>query len=84
MAYGRENVIKSDILHIDDSNKRATFIGDLSNAPQIPDNTFDCFIMTQTLQYIFDFKKALRTCRRILKPGGTLLLTVPNISPISV
>jgi SAM-dependent methyltransferase len=82
-AYGRDKVIKSDILHIDESNKSATFIGDLSNAPHLPDNTFDCFIMTQTLHLIYDFKEALRRCRRILKPGGTLLLTVPYINPIA-
>ncbi|MEO7962104.1 MAG: glycosyl transferase family 2, partial [Ginsengibacter sp.] len=27
-------------------------------------------------------KAALRTCHRILKPGGVLLLTVPGITPI--
>jgi SAM-dependent methyltransferase len=60
----------------------ATFIGDLSHAPQIPDNTFDCLILTQTLHLIYDFKAALVTCYRILKPGGTLLLTSPGITPI--
>nr|MDQ6890483.1 methyltransferase domain-containing protein [Bacteroidota bacterium] len=49
---------------------------------QIPDNTFDAIILTQTLHLIYDFKAALSTCHRILKPGGTLLLTVPGITPI--
>jgi hypothetical protein len=31
---------------------------------------------------IYDFKSALHTCHRILKPGGVLLLTVPGITPI--
>lgn len=80
--FGSDNITKIDILHVDESNKEATFIGDLSNAPHIPDNTFDCFVLIQTLHLIYDFKEALRTCYRILKPGGVLLLTVPGITPI--
>lgn len=80
--YGTAAVLRSDILHIDASNPRATFVGDLSAAPHVPDNTFDCLILTQTLHLIYDFKAALHTCYRILKPGGTLLLTVPGITPI--
>lgn len=82
MLYGGNNVTKSDILHVDDKNDAATIIGDISNAPQISDNTFDCIILTQTLHLIYDFKEALKTCHRILKPGGSLLLTVPGITPI--
>ncbi|OUJ71209.1 glycosyltransferase [Hymenobacter crusticola] len=80
--YGKGKVAQSDILDIESDNSKATFIGDLSAAPQIPDNTFDCLIITQTLHLIYDFKSALQTCYRILKPGGVLLLTVPGLSPI--
>jgi len=83
MQYGGDKVEKSDILHIDDSNKSATFVGDLSDAPHLPDNTFDCLVLTQTLHLIYEFKDALKTCHRILKPGGALLLTVPGITPIA-
>jgi len=82
LRFGGNKVTKSDILHVDESNTQATFIGDLSNAPQLPDNSFDCIVLTQTLHLIYDYKDALRTCYRILKPGGALLLTVPGISHI--
>ncbi|GAB3530113.1 hypothetical protein GCM10027443_10310 [Pontibacter brevis] len=82
MQYGGANVTKSDILHVNDTNPEATIIGDISDAPHIPDNTFDCIVLTQTLHLIYDFKGALQTCHRILKPGGSLLLTVPGISQI--
>ena len=39
-------------------------------------------MLTQTLHLIYDFKGALATCHRILKPGGALLLTSPGITPI--
>lgn len=82
MLFGGNKIKQSDILHIDESNDKATFVGDISNAPQIPDNTFDAVILTQTLHLIYNFKDALNTCHRILKPGGVLLLTVPGITPI--
>ncbi|SIR44375.1 glycosyltransferase [Pontibacter lucknowensis] len=82
LQFGGKQVTKSDILHVDSTNKAATYIGDISDAPHIPDSMFDCIILTQTLHLIYDFKAALRTCHRILKPGGVLLLTVPGITPI--
>jgi SAM-dependent methyltransferase len=77
-----QGVTQSDILHVSADNPQATFVGDLSDAPHIPDNLFDCLILTQTLQMIYDYKQALATCHRILKPGGALLITVPGISPL--
>jgi SAM-dependent methyltransferase len=44
---------------------------------------FDCIIMTQTLQLIYDMRSALRTLHRILAPGGVLLVTVPTVSRIA-
>jgi SAM-dependent methyltransferase len=83
IQYGGSKVTQSDILHIDESNKQATFIGDLSTATHIPDNSFDAIVLTQTLHLIYKYADALDNCRRILKPGGTLLITVPGISHIA-
>lgn len=82
LRFGGDKVVQSDILHVDDSNPKATITGDLSNAPHIPDNHFDCIILTQTLHLVYNYKAVIQTCSRILKPGGTLLLTVPGITPI--
>jgi glycosyltransferase involved in cell wall biosynthesis len=82
LKYGGNAVTQSDILHVDATNSKATFVGDLTHAPQVPDNTFDCVVLTQTLHLIYDFKAALATCHRILKPGGVLLMTNPYITPI--
>ncbi|MEI6381864.1 MAG: methyltransferase domain-containing protein, partial [Cyanobacteriota bacterium ELA615] len=49
----------------------------------ISDNTFDCLILTETLQLIYEIRQALQTTYRILKPGGVVLATVPGISQIS-
>jgi SAM-dependent methyltransferase len=73
-------VEQSDVLDIDPGNRDATIVADLSAADAVPTASFDCFILTQTLQYIYDLKAAVDHAHRILRPGGTLLCTVPLVS----
>jgi SAM-dependent methyltransferase len=76
-------VERSDVLDIDPTNPSATIVADLANADDVPSETFDCFILTQTLQYIYDLRSAVEHAHRILRPGGTLLCTVPTVSRIA-
>jgi glycosyltransferase involved in cell wall biosynthesis len=78
--FGGDRVSQSDVLDADIDNPTATLIADLADAALILDNTYDCVILTQTLQFVYDTQAALRTIHRILKPGGVLLVTVPCIS----
>lgn len=82
-SFGDERVMKSDVLHIAEKRPGVTVIGDLTKADHIPSNSFDCLILTQTLQVIFDVSAAVRTVYRILKPSGVVLASVPGISKIS-
>jgi glycosyltransferase involved in cell wall biosynthesis len=82
LRYGGSAITQSDVLHVAKANDTVTFVGDLSDAPQIPSDAFDCIILTQTLHFIYDYKAALKNCHRVLKKGGTLLLTIPGISHI--
>lgn len=61
----------------------AQIVGDLSDCPYVPDDSFDCVVLTQTLHYFSDMSAAVREIYRILAPGGVLLCTVPGISQIS-
>jgi SAM-dependent methyltransferase len=83
LRFGGDKVTQSDILFAGEGNPNATIIGDLTNASNIPDETFDCFICTQTLLCIYDIKAAIHTIHRILKPGGVVLVTIPGISQIA-
>ena len=83
VEYGGARVTRSDILHADASNPRATLVADLADGAALPSDSFDCFICTQTLTYIYDVQRAVRTIHRILAPGGVLLATVPGISQMS-
>lgn len=82
-CFGGDKVTRSDVLHVAQNNEGVTIIGDLADAENIPSGRFDCFILTQTLQLIYDLDAAAKTIHRILKPGGILLATVPGISKIS-
>lgn len=81
--FGGARVAKCDVLHVWEGNPKATLVADLTCADPIPSETFDCIILTQTLQYIYDVRAALRHLYRILKPGGVLLATFPGISQIA-
>ena len=75
-------VTKSDILDISQKNKTATLYGDLQNLKKvIPNDTYDCIIVTHVLGLIPEVEEALQELKRILKPGGVLLVTSSCLSP---
>lgn len=82
--YGGVKVVRSDILDINSKNSRATIVDDLRALKTIRDNYYDCIILTQVLQFIDDVDAAVKQCYRVLKPGGTLLVTVPSLSRIDI
>jgi SAM-dependent methyltransferase len=81
--FGGNRVSRSEILHYTTDNVKATIVADLTDAGNIPSNSFDAIILTQTLQFIYDIRAAIKTLQRILKPGGVLLATCHGISQIS-
>jgi SAM-dependent methyltransferase len=82
VRFGGTQVKRSYILHVDATNPRATFVGDLSRPDVLPLATFDCIVLTQTLHLIFDMRAAIATLHRALKSGGVLLITAPGISAV--
>ena len=75
-------VSHSDVLDINASNSQANVIVDLADAPELATATYDCVILTQTLQFILAFTDAIRTVQRVLTPNGVLLATIPTVSRI--
>ena len=83
LRYGGDRVVRSDVLHVADAKPVITIIGDLVSGAGLPSDEFDCAVVTQTLQFIYDNHAVVRTLHRILKPGGVALVTVPGITKIS-
>ena len=80
--FGGSRVARSDVLHVHHGNPRATLVGDLTDPGVLPEDAFDCIVLTQTLQLIYDVRLAIVRLHRTLAPGGVVLVTAPGISQI--
>jgi SAM-dependent methyltransferase len=74
-------VSRQDVLHVREQ-KGATIVADLSRPNSLPEQAFDCIILTQTLQLIYDLPQAIREVHRALRQDGVVLATVPGISSV--
>ena len=82
--FGGSAVTGSDVFNYKADTPGTTLSGDLASCENtIADNSFDCIILTQTLQFIYDVRSVAQTLHRILKPGGHVLVTMAGISQIS-
>ena len=81
--FGGSQVTRADVLNVDPGHPETTIVADLAVAHEIPADSFDCLVITQTLHLLYDLPAAVRTLQRILRPGGTVLATFPGISPLS-
>lgn len=52
-------------------------VGDAEKLP-FPDGHFDKVIASEVIEHIPDWKKSLSEMHRVLKPKGTLVVSVPN------
>ena len=80
LRFGGDRVTHSDVLDVRVDHPDATIVADLTVGDGIPSDAFDCIILTQVLNFIYDVKAAIRTIHRILKPGGCVLVSVAGIS----
>jgi 2-polyprenyl-3-methyl-5-hydroxy-6-metoxy-1,4-benzoquinol methylase len=51
----------------------------LNEGLPFPDESFDCAVCIETIEHLRDRYAFLAGCARVLKPGGTLILTTPNV-----
>jgi hypothetical protein len=79
--FGDDRVTQPLVMHVHDGYG-ADFVCDLSR--ECPREAFlDCFILTQTLPFVYDVRSTIRNALRMLKPGGSLLVTAGGVSQIS-
>jgi len=80
--YGSNSIHRYEVLDINCDNPKATIIADLASGKGVPENAYDCFVMTQTLQFIYAAAAAVANAYKLLKPGGVMLATVPGLTPL--
>lgn len=78
--YGGNNVRRSIVMDVNSKAEMVDFNANLETGEGIRDGIADCFILTQTLMYIFDIRKAAENVSRLLKNGGTALITCSGLS----
>ena len=54
---------------------------DISAMPSVPDRLFDTVICCDVLEHVPNDLAAMREIHRTLRPGGTAILTVPQMDP---
>lgn len=72
-----------DVLHVDSAHPGTTVVGDLTRADTLPRGQFDCFVCTQTFNFVLDPVAAIAGAHRLLAPGGSLVATVAGLTQIS-
>lgn len=78
--FGGDRVTRLDVMHLDDTNREATIVADLTRPNTVEDARFDCIVATHVLHIVFDLGTFVRELHRILAPGGVLLVAVPGVS----
>jgi SAM-dependent methyltransferase len=79
--FGRAD--RSDVLNLDPDIPGTTLAADLARPDKLPEAAFDCIVCVQTLQFIYDARRAIEGLHRMLKPGGVALSSLSGISQIS-
>ena len=56
---------------------------DLNATIPLPDNSFDCVISVEVAEHVENHFRYFSEMMRILKPGGTIIVSTPNVLSIS-
>lgn len=82
VKYGKERIRNAYMLHVKGWGENV-IKGNLETGEGIEENRFDTAIITQTLMFLYDIQSAAQNIYKMLRPGGTALVTVAGISQVS-
>jgi 2-polyprenyl-3-methyl-5-hydroxy-6-metoxy-1,4-benzoquinol methylase len=74
--------VSSEALKIAAGRGIPTICADLSADWPIDDNAFDAVFAAEVIEHIVDGDHFLRECRRVVVPGGQLVITTPNLASL--
>jgi hypothetical protein len=77
------NVEQRLMLHLNGWGK-GVIKGSLETGEGLIPDSVDCLICTQTIQFIYDMHEVVRNIHKLLKPGGTALVTAHCLGQISL
>jgi len=62
-----------------DLTKNTDIRADLDRGIPVKGNSFDCIVAGEIIEHLYNTKLIIREINRVLKKGGVLILSVPNI-----
>ena len=65
-----------------DSSRGVDVVGDVQRMTEVPDESFDAILSTQVLEHVENPQDAFREFARVLRSGGTLILSAPHLSMV--
>ena len=79
----RHGVCHSENIDIDPAHN-TTHVCDLTQSEGVlARDSYDCFLLPNTLNHLKDLSNSLRNALRVVKPGGAVLATAPTLSPLT-
>lgn len=85
VALDIEQAYLNHVSHLTGIHQNLELKVDDITASSLPDATFDLILCTEVVEHIPDSQSALREMRRLLRPGGTLILSTPQrYSPLEL
>ncbi len=73
-------VTRYDSVDVGKKHPGQTYVASASDMSVIPADTYDSALCLSVLEHVANPWQALQEIHRVLKPGGTLILTVPHLS----
>jgi SAM-dependent methyltransferase len=61
---------------------RPDVVLDAANMTSVADNSIDVVNALELFEHVVQIERSLDECYRVLRPGGTMLMSVPFLSPI--
>lgn len=84
VRYGRELAATDSVDIVASSNDNLTYLCDLADCDEvIPDASYDCFLLPNTLCMLRDIEGCLRNALRVVRPGGVILATTAGLMPLT-
>lgn len=81
-TFGGTRPSRIDVLDLTAENPHATIVADMTKPNDVPSGAFDCIVCVHVLHLVYEADVFTRELRRLLAPGGALLLAVPGTSMI--
>lgn len=71
-----------DLYDLDQHPDIEYVVGDVENGIPFQNEYFDLIFAGEIIEHIFDTRTFLTECIRVLKPGGKIIITTPNLATL--